>query len=276
MSQKFFLQSLSVFPASAVTAMDIAEQAGFDGLEMFRFRFLWSYPSLERYRENATVRQLELHLHEALDWNSDVTHPEIRIPALWGGLLPVDASLEDQFGDATELVVAYGYHWREVVKNRRVHPNWTLQTATTVPNGNYNCPFEEFIDAVGEHEISLTLDTQHLLEYQIGKHGVENLVGVPPAVLMKRLVDFFDKYRHLVREIHLNNFSPARGNRGGRNLWLDDGVLDIREFCQHVQASGWKGSVTPELHPRFFSRFSTRKNVNVAKRLLEQVRGYWS
>jgi sugar phosphate isomerase/epimerase len=277
MTQKFFLQSLSVFPASAMTAMDIAEQAGFDGLECFRFRFLGQYPSLAHYRREASFSGLELHFHEAWAWNSDTEHPEIRIPALWGGLLPDVASLQEQFGDAPELVVAYARHWREVASFRKFHPNWTLQTATTAPDGDFDCPFLEFTHAIENYRLPITLDTQHVLEYQHGKPGVGNLAGISSANLMTRLVDFFDKYSHLIREIHLNNFNPSKGSRRGRNLWPMDteGALGLREFCQHVKAGGWSGSVTPELHPRFFSRYSVQKNVGVAKRLLEQTQRCW-
>lgn len=271
----FFLPSISVFPASPLTVMDIAMEAGYDGLELWRFRCLWRYPSLARYRREAAIRGLELRFHEALAWDSDSTHPEIRIPALWGGLLRSGALLEEQFLYAKEPVVAYARHWAEVARNKQRYPNWTLQTVSTMPNGLYDLPYAEFEQAVQDNKILVTLDTQHLLEYVIGKPGVENLMGISRAALMQRIVDFFDKYHHLIREIHLNNFDPAMGHRAGRNLWPNEGVLDLRAFCQHVKASGWEGAVTPELHPRLFSRYSKRKNIKTAERLLEQVKEYW-
>jgi sugar phosphate isomerase/epimerase len=256
--------------------MNIAEEAGFDAIELIHFRFLWEYPQLSYYREEAAARGLDLHFHEAWGWNGDSTHPEVRIPALWGGLLPSNASLAEQFGDARENIVAYGLHWQEVANNRIARPNWTLQTATTIPDGNFDCSFPEFLHAVDTFQLPLTLDTQHLLEYQIGKFGVENLAGISSSALMRNLVDFFDKHQGQIREIHLNNFDPTKGHRDGRNVWPNQGVLDLRAFCQHVKASGWKGAVTPELHPRFFSRISTKKNVEVAKRLLGTVRELWA
>ncbi len=265
---KYFFPSISVFPASAHRSMEIARKAGYDGLELFRFKLFNRYQSLRDYQTEAARNALELHFHETWDWGNCDLDPVCRVPALWGGLIGHDDTLQEQFEEAHELVVAYPHHWQEIVSDRQT--NVCLQTYSTMIGGQFRTPFLEFMHVVERHSIGVVFDTQHFLEYLVGKPGIDHL-PTNKDILLRSLVDGFNALRPNVQEIHLNNFDPRRGHKDGRNMLLNEGVLPLREFCQHVVASGWSGTIVPEVGPSHFSPLSKKKNILVARKILEMA-----
>ena len=267
---------MSCFPWPVSTALCVARYAGFDGVEIFRFRAFWQYTNLKHYRAIASTQDLLINFHETWSFGyTDTTHAILRVPALWGALLPENARLEEQFAGAkeNELVVAFPHHLDEIIAAKR--PNWAVQTNALWRYDHYDVPFERFIQKVIEHHLPVVFDTQHYLEYENGKVGVENL-SLNSERHMSSLKRAFDKLRPQIREIHLNNFMPPKGHDLGRNLPLHEGILNLPEFCQYVKASGWTGTVVPELHPRFFSRYSISKNIDIAKELNDDVRSLFA
>jgi hypothetical protein len=261
---EFFLSSMSLYPFTAASCMDVAKKSGYEGLELFRFKFLFRYPDLNTFRRLAQNKNLKLHFHEA--WDSDDPNLMNKVPVLYGGLIGKNDTIEEQFGNTQELVVTNSHHWEEVARSGR--KNFCLQTDSLLnKNWTRRTSFYTFMTAVKKHDIGVVFDTQHYLEWLLGKPGVSTLPRDGQR-LMNALIEGFKQLRPLIREIHLANFNPSADKR---NTLLDDGILNIKEFCQHVKQDGWQGSVVPEIHPFYFSKLSKKKNVLMAGRILEQT-----
>lgn len=237
----FLLFGIPIF-----TTLRGAQAAGFDGVEIHLAGRTMA--GAIRSRERAKRLGLIVHLHQGWSLAEDSTrllHNRI-LHAL--RLLPHDDySLENHIPPGTtEPVVVYAERIHEAIG----HPNWWLQTACHLDAvGQPRLPLERFYELVEHHRLPVVFDIQHILEYCYGLEGVGKLPRSPER-FWQLLEESWHRLQPFVREIHLTDIEPARGDARGRNIYFGKGCLPLSNFCTMVKHSGWDGYVVPEIDPQ--------------------------
>lgn len=240
MDTKVFLSQASVLPLPLWYAVRLAKKAGFDGVEIFNFQRFWRN-SPERCRALARKNNLDIHFHQIWFREKNEHHLHNRILDGIGCLPSFDSSLEGEFGGIHEPVVLYPYRWRETLEK----PNYWFQTHTHYRNGKPLISFEDFCKAVVDNNLSVVFDTQHVLEFMLGKmDGVKSL-PTKQKEIMPLLEDAWQILGSYTKEIHLNDYCPPH-----HNVFPGHGVFPLVDFTGVVRQSEWSGTVIPEVDPK--------------------------
>lgn len=237
------LPYIEFFGAPAFVSFETALACGFNGVEVhLQPRVIKKVP---QYRALAAKLGLTLHFHQPWNVDDNPTYLFMRVLQTFGQLPRSGYRFDDHFAGVTEPIVAYPDRAEECAGR----DNCWLQTCPTYRrDGLPRVAFVEFLDIVRRDHLSVVFDTQHYLEYRLGLTGVEGL-PTDRYRLGELLAEGWGLLGKHVREIHLVDFDPRRGHTRGRNVFPGEGVLPLHGFCEMVVASGWSGSVVPEVSP---------------------------
>jgi sugar phosphate isomerase/epimerase len=220
------------------------QAAGFDGVEIH----LINYRDTSRVSETiarATRLGLKVSVHQAWSLEESPTFWFNHLLNFLGYLPHAGYTLAGHLPAGDLPTVVYASRWQEVTN----HPNWQLQTCDILDEKqDFKISYNRFVRLVTLHKFAVVFDTQHVLEFMLNQHGVEDL-PFDPKELLKLLTKAWDDLGSYVREIHLNDCNPGLGHHTGRNIRLGEGILPLKEFIQYVKQSGWDGIVTPEVSP---------------------------
>lgn len=249
MAIRVLLPKLSLFGLPMGLTMRWAKAAGFAGLELLAVRMIMKH--LPRIAGWAEQLGLVLHLHQPWSLSENSTYAHNRVLSAVGYLPQDGYQINDLVPPETpQPLVIYADRFRDAIT---LSNRW-IQTVSVFQRGRdgrftYQLPYRQFVEVVLKHNLPVVFDTQHFLEYLIGVQGVEKLSS-DPRLLFRQLSKGWETLRHLVREIHLNDFNPMLGHTRGRNVFPGTGIVPLAGFMQLVRRSGWQGTVVPEVAPR--------------------------
>ncbi len=254
---EYFIPDISMIGATITHKCELARDAGFDGIEVF----LWQneLTSLSEWRAKASLAGLKLQFHEAWSYDESpkisnwVLHHLGALPQVSGEGLDWCQVIEE------EPLVVYAHHMRDW---RRLRGNFRFQTFSLLNSvtREFSMHISDFLDLALRLELPLVFDTQHYATWCFGADTVGDVRFRKFCVQEtkegeSRLWDCisrgWEQLRLCVREIHLNNYQPSRGEIFGANIFPDPGkgILDLSRFGQMVHESGWWGTVVPEVSP---------------------------
>jgi sugar phosphate isomerase/epimerase len=241
--------------------MKLSKKAGFDGVEIFNFQRFWRN-SPEKCRAVARKNNLDIHFHQIWFREKGDHHLHNRILDGIGCLPSFNSSLEGEFGKMYEPVVLYPYRWKEALGK----PNYWFQTHTHYRNGKLLISFEDFCKAVVDNNLSVVFDTQHVLEFMLGKmDGVKSL-PTNKKEIMSLLEEAWQILGPYTKEIHLNDYHPPY-----HNVFPFFGVFPLNWFVSMVKDSAWSGTVIPEVDPRHLLKHSLSERLSVLRYIVAEL-----
>lgn len=226
------------------TTLRGAKDAGFHGVEIRLVSFRSKRDALLcRYR--AVLLGLATHFHQGWSLEENPTHWHNHVLNALGYLPHNGYALADHIPLTSDPVVIYA----DRIAEARYYSSYWLQTCSQFArDGRYALSYIQFADAVRRHKLPVVFDTQHYLEYTLNVRGVEDLPQ-DRRKLFDLLAEGWQELGSFVKEIQLCDSDPRLGHTGGRNVFLGEGILPLRDFCQLVKESGWNGVVVPEVKP---------------------------
>jgi hypothetical protein len=254
---------MSLFGLPMNVAMKMAKNAGFDGIEVLLNH--WYMAQIPHYRNIAQDIGLNLHFHQA--WSSEEDPTDWRFTLMEAArYLPQSGyALEDNvpFFITKEPVVIDAGRLLEIKSRptsiseltRPIPNNYWFQTDTVVNSEGYRLIyFDEFAKLVQQNNLPVVFDTQHCLEWTLGRFRrlqsiawKAHIESIDLITLMKaQLKKCWEQLGPHTKEIHLNDFNPITGKG---NLFPGEGLVPLQYFCDLVKKSGWQGVVVPEVSP---------------------------
>ncbi len=262
--RKFYLPTASLMPLPFSRAARMIREANFDGVEVLLA------PEVDHNGARAIVKEqgLGLHWHEIWSLEDNPTHWFNRVAAALGKIPRRTESLRKQLPPSlVEPVVCYAHRSHEIMPEAQ-----ELLWLQTCQVRSRTISYAQFVEVVQSREFAVVFDTQHVLEWRLGLWGVGDMAKHRSRELNAELHCAWKDLGPYTREIHFNNFLPHRGHTGGRNVFPDKGILDLRLFAQAVKNDNWDGTVTPEVSPAALFPFkvpATPFAVPLAPRLKE-------
>lgn len=239
---KIFLSHMSVFPRGLNFLVKAAKDVGYDGIEVFNFNF--SQRKIGKITKLAKKTGLGLHFHQVWPYEDDSTAINWILDKL-GFLPPPALDAKTQSENIMEPVVVYPDEWRQASRRS----NFWLQTNLSHGPKGMKMTLDDFTRVVEGYGLPVVFDTQHYLEDCVGTNGVE-FISSDKRLIMGLLEDGWARLGPYVKEIHLCDFDPELGNQKGRNLFLGEGVFPLKEFAKMIKATGWNGTIVPEVKPQ--------------------------
>ena len=231
------------------TTISGAKEARFHGVEIHLVSFR-SYGAALLCRNRAGLLGLATHFHQGWSLRENPTHWYNHVLNALGYLPRNGYALADHIPPTGGPVVVYADRLSET----RGRPNYWLQTCSQFGrDGRYALPYVRFLEAVRRHRLPVVFDTQHYLEYALNVRGVEDLPQ-DRRELFDLLAEGWRELGSFVKEIQLCDSDPRLGHTGGRNVFIGEGILPLRDFCRLVKESGWDGVVVPEVKPSHLLR----------------------
>ena len=216
----------------------------FDGVECHLIGHFLSTTRIIKLRKEAAELGLGIRFHQGWSWETGQRNPYNVILRILGALVPAGTSLARQVrGVGTDPVVIYGN-----LVDKPTQLNYLYQTASEHVRGRvYAMQFDRFMSVVKSRKLRIVFDTQHILEWFLNEHNMEGLFD---SKTIRQIVSkLWQELYPFTGEIHLSDFNPRLGRTRGLNVFLGDGVFPLAEFCTDVRASGWNGTVVPEVAP---------------------------
>ncbi len=240
--------------------LDEVAGAGFQGVEAITT----PKTDLNRLEKLTDERNLELRLHECwsvkngsshlfnwvagalgvIPWNTDHMDTQVRLPLEVGQRFIAYAHriLTSEYTDLADRNLDKGILFQTCqVSDRYIGIAEFIEKLERLRNGD--------ISMSQEPRRYVAFDTMQYLEWCTGGIGVSRLSGYRDADISQMLLEGFHSLHKHTEEIHLCDAIPDIGNGHGRNVMLDTGKLPLRAFGQFCRNLGWKGYVTPEIHP---------------------------
>lgn len=250
---KIILPDISLFGLPSRKKCELVAAAGFDGIEVFLLSR--DIPAkIDKLRREVHRAGLLMTLHQG--WTKKEAHDELGSRVLgWLGMLPPHGyTLREHVPAGEEPVVIFA----DRIPERNQDRYWVQTTAVSDGGHLHALPFGEFWSAVVAQGLPVVFDTQHVLEYALGTIGAHNLPR-DPVRIGSLLLELWEKLGPYTREIHLQDCDPSGGARSCSALFLGDGVLPFREFCQELKRSGWDGVVSVEVSPDHLFPYRSRR-----------------
>lgn len=242
---RIFLPYVEVLWKHIPASLEEIKDAGFDGVECHLIGRLRAPARVRELQKEVAQLDLGIHFHQGWSWETGQRNLHNVVLRFLGALVPVGMPFYEQVRDIADPVVVYGS-----LADEPSGPNYIYQTASEHVHGKtYAMTFTSFVNAVKSSRLPVVFDTQHILEWCLNKG---NVLGLPTDTeAIGQMVDhLWQEFCPFVREIHLCDFNPSLGTFRGRNVFLGDGVFPLKDFCANVRASGWDGTVTPEVSPQ--------------------------
>lgn len=230
------------------------KQAGFQGIEILLSRNLVPCRITNTYRQLCLKLGLILHFHECWTLEDNPTYGFNKALAALGIIHKTGFHLAAQIPtDMHEPMVIYPDRYNELLQLGSPPTNLWLQTVH-VMNGSlqHKLSYPKFVTEFHTHHFPIVFDTQHFLEYRCNVNGVEELPR-DPQMLTDLLIEGWDTFESQVREVHLSDCDPELGHSRGTKVFLGDGILPLRDFCQYIKRQRYEGFITPEVRPPRFT-----------------------
>ncbi len=262
---RVYSQFISILWKEFPGSLERIQEAGYDGVECHLIGNLLKSKKIAQVEAEADALGLELRFHQGWSWRTGQDIWQNWVLRFAGALVPSHLSFEQQTRHVNRYpVVMYGN-----VARTTLQKNYLFQSIAECRSRSeegYASTITEFWEDVSKHNLPVVFDVQHILEWYF---DVENVAKLPndPKRLSESLCRLWHGFRPYVREIHLCDFNPALGPSNGRNLYIGEGILPIKEFAEEVRKSNWSGIVTPEVQPHFLTGKNLRAVGEIARKL---------
>ncbi len=244
------LSGLSLLPMPSLAVCAKAVELGFDGVEILASG--WNHSRWRKYKDylDSDNHSVYMHLHAHEAWSAEESNSPSLIFGILEklGFLPGSGTALDMLPDQRIPKIVYASELRATQDDTDL---W-IQTCPIMRNGKMYPSFRDFKREwlASEYKPSICFDFQHYLEWSTGTTMASgDFRNYRTDQLARMLIEGFELFSPHIREIHLTDSDPSLG-RDGLNVMIGKGIIPLRQVCNHIRSTQWKGIIVPEVAPR--------------------------